>query len=109
MVSLFAYSNNKTNILNFRVDRELKDWVQRKNVSVELKRVLVKVVECLWLEDEQTINQFLRELSKREVWDFLIYFFLQHKHLNLEQEFSKLKHKIIELKLELEQCLRGKA
>jgi hypothetical protein len=101
MPSLFAYSS-KSNILNFRISPELKDWIVKKNVSVELKKVLIALVESLWVEDEQTINQFLNELSKKQIWEFLIYFFLTHGHLNLEDEFSKLKHKIIELKLELE-------
>lgn len=98
MANLFPYISNKNkNILNFRVDRELKDWITRKQISTDLKKVLIAIVENLWNEDEQVINQFLRELSKKEFWDFLIYFFLQHKHLNLEQEVSRLKHRIIEL------------
>jgi len=96
MASLFSYSS-KSNILNFRVDREIKDWIVRKNIAPDLKKVLISIVENLWLEDEQTIIDFLRELSKKEVWEFLIYFFLTHGHLNLEDEFSKLRHKIIEL------------
>jgi len=96
MPSLFSYSS-KSNILNFRISPELKDWIVKKNVSVELKKVLIALVESLWVEDEQTINQFLNELSKKQIWEFLIYFFLTHKHLDLESEFSRLKHKLIEL------------
>ena len=100
MVSLFSYSSKK-NILNFRVEPEIKEWITRKGVSVDLKKVLLAIVENLFYEDEQTINGFLRELSKKEVWDFLIYFYLANKHLDLEKEISQLKHKIIEL---LQQC-----
>ena len=100
MVSLFSYSSKK-NILNFRVEPEIKEWITRKGVSVDLKKVLLAIVENLFYEDEQTINGFLRELSKKEVWDFLIYFYLKNKHLNIEEEMSKLKHRLIEL---LQQC-----
>ena len=69
----------------------------KKNVASDLKKVLVSLIEVLWAEDEQVISGFLKELSKKQTLDFLIYFFLTHKHLDLEAEFSKLKHKIIEL------------